>query len=285
MPDAFDIGFPIFANLPQLDLTAPWEVLARAPGARCHLVAHDLSTVKSAGGLALAPTTTFADCPPLHMLCVPGGPGHLAAMEDATLLAFLRDQAERCRFVTAVCTGSMVLAAAGLLAGYRATTHWASLDRLAFGAVPVAERVVTDRNRMTGGGVTAGIDFGLTVVATFAGEQVARQIQLQIEYAPAPPFGDGDPGTADPAILEAVRAQTGTYRQHNGRYRSPCAGAACRRAAAALIRRAGFRRSCPEAGPAKAGTCPETAYQSLIRPNRNSQMRTRAGMLLMQALV
>lgn len=213
MPHAFHIGFPIFPHLTQLDLTGPWEVLTRAPGACCHLIAHDLAPVKSASGLAVLPTTTFADCPPLDMLCVPGGPGHLAAMQDATLLAFLRDHAGRCRFVTAVCTGSMVLAAAGLLAGYRATTHWASLDRLAaFGAVPVADRVVTDRNRMTGGGVTAGIDFGLTAVAAFAGEQVARQIQLQIEYAPAPPFDDGDPRTADPKTMDAVRAQTETYR-------------------------------------------------------------------------
>ena len=213
MPNAsLQIGFPIFPNVTQLDFSGPWEVLTRVPGAACHLLSHDLEPVRSASGMAVLPTMTYDACPRLDVVCVPGGPGHLQAMEDERLLAFLRRQAEGCRYVSAVCTGGLVLAAAGLLNGYRATTHWMSLDRLAaFGAIPVAERVVTDRNRMTGGGVTAGIDFGLTMMAALGGEQLARAVQLQIEYAPAPPFRDGDPKQAEPAIVEAALGRAKAY--------------------------------------------------------------------------
>ena len=212
-PAALDIGFPLFPALTQLDLTGPWEVLTRLPGARCHLLAHDLAPVRSASGLTIVPTLTYAECPQLAMVCVPGGPGHLTAMEDQALLAFLRRQAPGCRYVTAVCTGALVLGAAGLLRGYRATTHWMSRERLAtFGAIPVAERVVVDRNRITGGGVTAGIDFALTVAADLAGPETARQIQLGVEYAPAPPFSDGTPETADPALVAAVREKAKAYQ-------------------------------------------------------------------------
>ena len=212
-PNALEIGFPLFPNLTQLDLTGPWEVLTRLEGARCHLLAHDLGPVRSASGLTIVPTRTYAECPQLAMICVPGGPGHLKAMEDEALLAFLRRQAPGCRYVTAVCTGALVLAAAGLLRGYRATTHWMSRERLAtFGAIPVAERVVIDRDRITGGGVTAGIDFALTVAAEIGGAETARQIQLGIEYAPAPPFAGGSPETADPAIVAAVREKGKGYQ-------------------------------------------------------------------------
>src|SRR4051794_11805699 len=170
MSDApLEIGFPLFPALTQLDLTGPWEILTRLPAARCHLRAHDLAPVRSASGLTIVPTLTYRESPQLAMVCVPGGPGHLAAMEDEALLGFVREQAPGCRYVTAVCTGALVLAAAGLLDGYHATTHWMSRQRLAaFGATPVAERVVIDRNRITGGGVTAGIDFALTVAAEIA---------------------------------------------------------------------------------------------------------------------
>lgn len=208
-----EIGFIVFPNVTQLDFTGPWEVLSRVPGARCRLVAHDRGPVGANDGLVFHPTATFADCPQLDVLCVPGGAGHMAAMLDPVLLAFLRRQAASCRYVTAVCTGSLVLAAAGLLDGYRATTHWNSHHRLAaFGAIPVAERVVVDRDRITGGGVTAGIDFGLTLAARLADEATARSIQLQIEYAPAPPFADGDPATADPALVAATRERLAPYR-------------------------------------------------------------------------
>jgi len=209
---SLQIGFVLFPNLTQLDLTGPWEVFSKLPGASCHLLAPTLEPVKSSSaGLTILPTTTYADCPQLDIVCVPGGPGHLQAMEDIATLDFLIKQAPGCRYVTAVCTGALVLGAAGLLKGYRATTHWMSLERLAaFGAVPVSERVVTDRNRVTGGGVTAGIDFGLVLVQALAGEQTAREIQLQIEYEPQPPFG-GSPATADPATVASLRGRLGPY--------------------------------------------------------------------------
>jgi len=208
------IGFTLFPALTQLDLTGPWEVLSKLPGAECHLLAHGMAPVKSSSaGLELVPTKTYADCPKLDIVCVPGGPGHLQAMEDLSLLEFLRVQAPNCRYVTAVCTGALVLGAAGLLKGYRATTHWMSMERLAaFGAEPVHQRVVIDRNRVTGGGVTAGIDFGLVLAAEIAGEAVAREIQLQIEYEPAPPYG-GAPDTADPATVASLRGKLGPYAQ------------------------------------------------------------------------
>lgn len=209
---SLQIGFILFPNLTQLDLTGPWEVFAKLPGAQCHLLAHDMQPVKSASaGLTILPTTIYAECPQLDIVCVPGGPGHLQAMEDADLLDFLRRQAPACRYVTAVCTGALVLAAAGLLKGHRATTHWMSLERLAaFGATPVPERVVMDRNRVTGGGVTAGIDFGLVLAAAVAGEAQAREIQLQIEYEPQPPYG-GSPRTAEPATVASLRGRLGGY--------------------------------------------------------------------------
>ncbi|PJI43210.1 DJ-1/PfpI family protein [Ferrovibrio sp.] len=209
---SLQIGFVLFPNLTQLDLTGPWEVFSKLPGATCHLLAPTLEPVKSSSaGLTILPTTTYADCPQLDIVCVPGGPGHLQAMEDTATLDFLKQQAPGCRYVTAVCTGALVLAAAGLLQGYRATTHWMSLERLAaFGAIPIAERVVTDRNRVTGGGVTAGIDFGLVLVQALAGEQIAREIQLQIEYEPQPPYG-GSPVTANPATVASLRGKLGSY--------------------------------------------------------------------------
>jgi cyclohexyl-isocyanide hydratase len=207
MSDAIRIGFVLFPELTQLDFTGPFEVLWRVPGAECHLLAHKPGPIRSGSGLSFLADTAFDDCPQLDVLCVPGGGnGHLRAMEDDVLLAFLAGQAENCRYVTAVCTGSLVLAAAGLLRGYRATTHWMSLDRLAaFGAIPVAERVVIDRNRVTGGGVTAGIDFGLTLAAELAGEDFAQRVQLQIEYAPAPPYDCGSVETASPELIERLR--------------------------------------------------------------------------------
>jgi cyclohexyl-isocyanide hydratase len=215
MPDThapLNIGFVLFPSLTQLDLTGPWEVLTRLPNAACHLLARDLVPVRSAsGGLSIVPTMTFADCPQLDLICVPGGPGHLQAMEDPVLLAFIQRQAPASRYVMAVCTGSLVLAAAGLLRGYRATTHWMSLDRLAaFGAEPSNSRVVIDRDRITGGGVTAGIDFGLRVIAELAGEALAREIQLQIEYEPDPPY-KGSPDTADAATVAGLKAKAAPY--------------------------------------------------------------------------
>jgi len=214
MTASFHIGFPLFSHLTPLDLVGAQEILFRLPGAQCHLLAHDMQPVPSASGITVLPTLRYADSPQLDMICVPGGPGHLAAMQDTVLLDFLRRQEPGCQYATSVCTGALVLAAAGLLKGYRATTHWMSLDRLAaFGARPTSDRVVIDRNRITGGGVTAGIDFALTVAATLHGNDVARAIQLQVQYAPQPPFQDGDPEQASPAILAEARKKGVRYAE------------------------------------------------------------------------
>ena len=206
MPEPLNIGFLLFPRLTQLDLTGPFEVFARLPGAAVRLVWKTLDPVKADTGLSVLPDTTFAGCPRLDLVCVPGGPGVAAVMEDAEALDFLRRQAAGARYVTSVCTGALVLGAAGLLRGKRATTHWASHDFLAaLGAIPVEGRVVRDGNLFTGGGVTAGIDFALTIAADLAGPEAAQAIQLQMEYAPAPPFDAGTPETAPAPVLEAAR--------------------------------------------------------------------------------
>ncbi len=212
------IGFLTFPEVQQLDLTGPYEVFASLPGAVVHLVAADDRPVRSATGLMLAPTSTFETSPPLDVICVPGGIGVNALLRDERALAFVRREAARARYVISVCTGALVLGAAGLLRGRRATTHWNSLDLLAaFGAEPVAERVVRDGNVFTGGGVTAGIDVALTLVAEIAGRSAAEAIQLGLEYAPVPPFDAGSPATAPPAILERVRAAAAASRAERER--------------------------------------------------------------------
>ncbi|MBN9560115.1 MAG: DJ-1/PfpI family protein [Alphaproteobacteria bacterium] len=200
------IGFLVFPRVQQLDLTGPYEIFSLLPSATVHLVWKDREIVTSTTGIGFTPTTTFAECPMLDVLCVPGGIGVNPLMQDAETLAFVRRQAERARFVTSVCTGSLVLGAAGLLEGRRATAHWLARDALAgLGAIPTAGRVVRDGNLITAGGVTAGIDFGLTVVAELAGREAAETIQLHLEYAPAPPFDAGTPETAPPPVVAAVR--------------------------------------------------------------------------------
>jgi cyclohexyl-isocyanide hydratase len=203
--DHLTVGLLLFPEMTQLDMTGPYEVFISLPRTTVHLVWKTLDPVTTGGGLRMLPTTTLAACPKLDVICVPGGPGQVALMRDAEVLDFLRKQAETCRFVTSVCTGSLILGAAGLLRGFRATCHWLSLDQLALlGATPVAERIVMDRNRITGGGVTSGIDFALFVAAQLFGEDVAREIQLRIEYDPAPPFNSGSPRTADPKLVAAL---------------------------------------------------------------------------------
>jgi len=174
----------------------------------------DRPAITSATGLVLTPTMTFAECPALDVLCVPGGGGINALLQDAEVLDFLRAQAARARYVSSVCTGALVLGAAGLLKGRRATTHWNSHDFLAkFGAIPTHGRVVRDGNLFTAGGVTAGIDFGLTMVAELVGEAQAQLIQLGHEYAPEPPFNAGTPETAPPAVLAAARERVASIRR------------------------------------------------------------------------
>ena len=160
----FHIGFLLFPNVTQLDMTGPYEVFTKFPDAKTHLVWKDREPVTAGGGIQIVPTTTFAECPPLDLICVPGGSGVNLLLNDARVLAFVKRQASGARYITSVCTGALVLGAAGLLQGKRATTHWMSREMLpAFGATPVTERVVIDGNVITGGGVTAGIDFALVI--------------------------------------------------------------------------------------------------------------------------
>jgi len=211
------IGMLLYPGLTQLDLTGPFEVLHRLPDAQVHLVWKDTQPVRADSGLGLVPTTTFADCPPLDIVFVPGGIGQVALMADPVVLDFLRHHGKTAKYVTSVCTGALVLGAAGLLDGYRAATHWAFVELLpAFGARHEPGRVVVDRNRITGGGVTAGIDFALRLAAELAGEDVARSIQLGLEYDPAPPFASGHPDVADPALVARLRERLGPLRKRLG---------------------------------------------------------------------
>ncbi|WP_110947641.1 DJ-1/PfpI family protein [Pseudomonas bohemica] len=201
------IGLLVFPEVQQLDLTGPYDVFASTPGVAVHLLWKNLDPLLSSTGLSLLPTKTFADCPDLGVICVPGGVGIDALLEDAETLAFIKQQAANAQYITSVCTGALVLGAAGLLEGKRATTHWASHGLLGkFGAIPVHERVVRDGNLMTGGGVTAGIDFALTLISEIFDADKAQAIQLQIEYAPSPPFNAGRPETA-PAHVLAIAQQ------------------------------------------------------------------------------
>ena len=202
---SFTTGFVVFPNLTQLDFTGPLQVLHRLPGATTHIVAKTRAPVPSDCPLTIPPTATFADCPPLDLLCVPGGFGVDQAMEDEETIAFVRRAGAHAKYVTSVCTGAFILGAAGLLRGKRATTHWAYhhfLPRV--GAIPVQERVVRDGNTFTGGGVTAGVDFAFVVLNEIAGPTVAQTVQLGIEYDPKPPFVGGSPARAPVEIKAAA---------------------------------------------------------------------------------
>jgi cyclohexyl-isocyanide hydratase len=199
-------GMVIFPGLTQLDLTGPYEVFVRLPGMKVLLIAETKDAVRSDHGLLLTPDETFSEAPQVDILFVPGGNGVFAAMQNKALIHFLQKQAAGAKYITSVCTGALVLAAAGLLDGYKATTHWLSLNLLKLFDIDVlTQRVVEDRNRITGGGVTAGIDFGLHVAATLYGENAAKEVQLMMEYNPAPPFNSGSPETADEEIVKRVR--------------------------------------------------------------------------------
>ena len=227
----FRAGFLLFPRLTQLDLTGPFEVLRNLPGAELHLIAKTREPVPAEGGLAIVPTATYDECPALDLICVPGGTGINALLGDRETLDFVRRMAKTARYVTSVCTGALVLGAAGLLRGKRATTHWMSRDMLReFGAEPIDDRVVVDGNLITGGGVTAGIDFALTVVAAVAGQPAAEAIQLGIEYAPAPPFNSDSPATADPALVKQVRERAaGRQAERSARVREAAAAMDARR--------------------------------------------------------
>jgi cyclohexyl-isocyanide hydratase len=209
------IGMLLFPNLTQLDLTGPHEVLSRIPGATVHVVARTAEPVASETGLVIVPSTTFAQLQEVDLVFVPGGIGQIAATDDAETIAWLRATGASARWVTSACTGSLLLGAAGLLEGYRAATHWAFMDLLPMvGAIPDPRRIVVDRNRITGGGVTAGIDVALQIAAEVAGRDVAQQIQLQLEYDPHPPFRAGHPDVAPPELVAQAREMTaGRYAQ------------------------------------------------------------------------
>ncbi|KVU31051.1 dimethylglycine dehydrogenase [Burkholderia ubonensis] len=203
------IGFLVFPGVQQLDLTGPHDVLASLPDTAAHLVWKTREPVASSSGLALTPGHTFADCPPLDVICIPGGTGITDLLSDRETIDFVRERSAAARYVTSVCTGALLLGAAGLLRGRRATTHWAFHALLEpLGAVPVRERVVRDGNLFTGGGVTAGIDFALTIAAELAGNEEAQAIQLELEYAPAPPFDSGSPDTAPASVVTRVRERS-----------------------------------------------------------------------------
>lgn len=200
------IGFTLFENLTQLDMTGPAQVLARLPEATMIYVGAGLDPVSTDCGFSIVPTMTRQACPALDVLVVPGGYGVSTAMADPAWTAFVARQAKTARFVTSVCTGAFILGAAGLLSDKRATTHWAYHDLLGlFGAEPVSARVVADGALITGGGVTAGIDFALTLLAELEGRAFAESIQTALEYDPKPPFKAGSPGAA-PDLAASLKA-------------------------------------------------------------------------------
>lgn len=208
MNNAVDIGFLIYPNMTPLDAIGPAQMLAAVPNAHLHMIWKDLRPVSTDLGITLNPTTTMSDCPDLDIVCVPGGFGQYALMEDQAVLDFLKYQGGQAKYVTSVCSGSLLLGAAGLLNGYRSACHWALLDELrSFGAEPDPGRVVRDRNRFSGGGVTAGIDFGLTLVAELVGEEFAKLVQLSMEYDPQPPFDAGSPSRSEPELVAKVKTR------------------------------------------------------------------------------
>lgn len=203
----YHIGLVIFPGMTQLDMTGPYQVFSMMPDTRVLLLWKTLESVTSSEGMTILPTAAFNDCPTLDVLCVPGGAiGQVEMMQDIEVLDFLRQQSKTAKYITSVCTGSLILAAAGLLQGYRAACHWAFRDQLAMLGVEVgSERVVVDRDRITGGGVTAGIDFGLVLAGKLCGEETAKMIQLLLEYNPAPPFNAGSPESAGDILVEQVK--------------------------------------------------------------------------------
>jgi putative intracellular protease/amidase len=206
MADPFRIVFILYPKLTQLDFTGPYEVLARMPGAEAIIASKEGGELVTEMGLTFANLRKLADIDRADMIMVPGGPGQTAAMLDPDFMAEVKRLGASAEYITSVCTGSLILAAAGLITGKRAGSHWAYRDLLErFGAIPDDARVVRDGNCITGGGVTAGIDIALSIVADLRGPDVAKMIQLAIEYAPAPPFNSGRPETAEPHTVAAVK--------------------------------------------------------------------------------
>ncbi|OKH34895.1 glutamine amidotransferase [Calothrix sp. HK-06] len=203
----YQIGLLIYPDVTQLDVTAPLQVFSMLHNTNIHLLWKTLEPIKDMGGFIITPTTTFDTCPQLDVICVPGGGmGQVDMMHDTQVLYFLKERAQTAKYITSVCTGSLILAAAGLLQGYKAACHWAFRENLGLMGVEVStERVVIDKNRITGGGVTAGLDFALVVAAKLCGENTAKFIQLLLEYNPAPPFNAGSPEGAGEELVVMVK--------------------------------------------------------------------------------
>lgn len=232
MSAPLQIGLLLFPKLTQLDLTGPVQVFSSLPNTRLHLIWKRIEPIESDSVLTLMPTIKMVDCPQCDVICVPGGAGTDDIVNDEEVLAFLRKQALGAKYITSVCTGSLVLGAAGLLSGYRAATHWSAREYLAaFGAVASTERVCVDRNRITGGGVTAGIDFALALVAHLVDRKTAEATQLRLEYNPAPPFSAGSPETAPSEALALVNERIAPFKARRAE--------AVARAAARLAAQAG----------------------------------------------
>lgn len=200
------VGFLIYPGVVQLDVSATYQVLSFPPNIQTHLISKKLEPIVSNEGLIFTPTADFNNCPQLNVICVPGGGmRQVEVMQDKVVLKFLQHQSQSAQYVTSVCTGSMILAAAGLLQGYQGTCHWAFRQQLAtLGVEVIPDRVVIDRNRVTGAGVTSGIDFGLTLLELLCGNNIAQMAQLMMEYDPQPPFNSGTPETADVQTREAL---------------------------------------------------------------------------------
>ncbi len=208
------IGCLVFPRQDQIDFTGPFEVLSRIPDATVHVIAKTKSPIRDVKGLILTPEMTIAEAPPLDLLLVSGALGQQALMEDEEILSLIRNQSNSGRYVLSVCTGALLCGAAGILRGRRATTHWAAWDLLHYyGAIPVKSRTVVDGNYISTAGVTAGLDGSLKIAAMLRNDQVAQQIQLDIEYAPDPPFHSGSPDTAPPEILRAFFVQYGHVKE------------------------------------------------------------------------
>ena len=213
MATAFNVVFALYPRITQLDFTGPFEVLARLPDARCVLASVTGGDLVADRGLTFAGLQCLDTVEECDLLCVPGGFGTVAAIEDPAYIGALQRLGRKARYVTSVCTGSLLLAAAGLLRGKRAACHWAWREKLAdFGVMPDPARVVRDGNVFTGGGVTAGIDMALELMAEIAGRDYAETVQLAIEYAPAPPFDSGRPELAREPVLRAAQSRMNSMR-------------------------------------------------------------------------
>ena len=219
----FNVVMPIFPKVTQLDFTGPAQFFAYAPDTKVHVVAATRDPIETDSGFSVCASTTFEACPSADLLCIPGGPGVFDAIGDETLLAFVRQQASAAKYVTSVCTGMFILGAIGVLEGKRVTSHWGYTGAIAAcGAIYTPGRVVLDGKIMTAGGVTAGLDYGMTAIAKVFGEEAARKVQLQLEYDPAPPFDSGHPSTASVHTLDSVRE---FYAEATGRMNAALATA------------------------------------------------------------